>query len=144
MRIYIAGPFFNKTERANILRAIKILRSRGFDLFVPMEHFIPNGETMSNQDWGKAVFEMDVKAIENCTHLVCLYYGLYSDSGTAFECGVAYKKGIPIINVCCNKKITSLMIVNGAEINLSSINDLKKLNFNNLKDNNFDINNEQK
>lgn len=144
MKIYIASPFFNKNERKNIQKAINILRDRGFELFVPMEHFIPNGEQMSNNDWGKAVFNMDVNAIEECTHLVCLYYGLYSDSGTAFECGLAYKKGIPIINVCCNKKITSLMIMNGANLNLSSINDLKTINFNNLNENNYEVLNEQK
>jgi len=52
---------------------------------------------MSNADWGKAVFEEDIKAIRECDQVVCIYYGLYSDSGTAWECGFAYGIDKPVI-----------------------------------------------
>jgi nucleoside 2-deoxyribosyltransferase len=103
MRIYLAGPFFNDKERENIEKAKTILRNKGFDVFVPMEHKIENGENMPNDEWGKAVFEMDKNEIKNCNVMVVMYYGLYSDSGTAWECGYDNCLNIPILIVHCMK-----------------------------------------
>ena len=65
MNIYLAGPFFSQHELENIKKARDILRGRGFDVFVPMEHKIPNGEDMANDLWGKKVFELDRDAIHS-------------------------------------------------------------------------------
>ena len=90
MKIYLASPFFNETERNNVCIATKILRDKNLDVFVPMEHKVKNEWDLSNADWGKAVFEMDKDALDKCDVMVILYYGLYSDSGTAFEVGYFY------------------------------------------------------
>ena len=76
MRIYLAGPFFNDTERQNICKARDILRERNFDVFVPMEHKIEDDDKLPNDIWGKLVFEMDRDEIYNCDVVVALYYGL--------------------------------------------------------------------
>jgi nucleoside 2-deoxyribosyltransferase len=65
-----------------------------------MEHFIENGESMSNWDWAEAVFNMDVNALTNSDIVIAIYDKHYSDSGTAWELGLAYGLGIPIFLLC--------------------------------------------
>lgn len=96
--IYIAGPFFTDKEKAflkNLIRSVKKIFPNE-ELFIPMEHFIPNGEILSNNEWAEAVFKMDVEALNKCNHVIAAYSGLYSDTGTAWEIGYAYAKGIPV------------------------------------------------
>lgn len=96
--IYIAGPFFTDKEKAflkNLIRSVKKMFPNE-ELFIPMEHFIPNGENLSNNEWAEAVFKMDVEALNKCNHVIAAYSGLYSDTGTAWEIGYAYAKGIPV------------------------------------------------
>ena len=138
MRYYLAGPFFNPLERENITKAIKILKDRNLDLFIPMDHKIEDGENLPNQVWGQKVFEMDRDAIYDCDAVIALYYGLYSDSGTAFEIGFAHSLNKPIIVVHCNNTYeSSLMIVNSATANLENIDSLKNYDFNTLTSTNF-------
>lgn len=48
IKIYLAGPFFNEKERNYIEIAANILRNQGYEVIVPMEHFIENGEKLTN------------------------------------------------------------------------------------------------
>jgi len=104
INLYIAGPFFHPGERERIEKVRTFFttgeREGNYDLFVPMDHFIPDGDKMSNRDWAKAVFEMDTTALENSDVLVAVYDKHYSDSGTAWELGYAYGLGIPVILLC--------------------------------------------
>ena len=137
MNIYLAGPFFNKLERENIEKARDILRDRGFNVFVPMEHKIEDGENMPNDIWGKKVFDLDKVAIHECDLMVALYYGLYSDSGTAWEVGYGNCLGKRIVIVHLGEQIEkSLMIANGSDLNVAGIEPLKHLDFENLNQNN--------
>lgn len=103
-RIYVAGPFFRPGERERIEQVRKLFTEddffKGYDIFYPMDHLIPNGETMSNWDWAKAVFKMDTKALEHADIVIAIYDKHYSDSGTAWELGYAYALGIPVILLC--------------------------------------------
>ena len=96
--IYIAGPFFTDEERAFLKIVIESVKEvfSNEELFIPMEHFIPNGENLSNNEWAEAVFKMDVEALNKCDRVVAAYLGLRSDTGTAWEIGYAYAKGIPV------------------------------------------------
>ena len=96
--IYIAGPFFTDEERAFLKVVIESVKEifPNEELFIPMEHFIPNGENLSNNEWAEAVFKMDVEALNKCDRVVAAYLGLRSDTGTAWEIGYAYAKGIPV------------------------------------------------
>ena len=96
--IYIAGPFFTDKERAFLKVVIESVKEifPNEKLFIPMEHFIPNGENLSNNEWAEAVFKMDVEALNKCDRVVAAYLGLRSDTGTAWEIGYAYAKGIPV------------------------------------------------
>ena len=111
-KIYIAGPFFSDIERMKLIKVIELLKTlEDYELFIPMEHFIPNGENMSNKDWAKEVYEMDKQALENSDIVVALYNGLYSDTGTAWEIGYA---------TALNKKL--LIIVTSIKVSIMPIN----------------------
>lgn len=135
MKIYLAGPFFNNQERKNINKAKQILRNKGLAVFVPMEHKLENDHLMPNDVWGKKVFEMDRDAIFDCDIIVALYYGLYSDSGTAWEIGFGNCLNKKIVIVHTGEQVEkSLMVVNGSNLNISSIEQLNCIDFENLQD----------
>lgn len=87
--IYLASPFFNDREIENYNKVIKKLRDNGVDVFVPREHAIPQGNEMPNAQWGNEVFYTDIRALTSADMLLCIYDGMYSDSGTAWELGFA-------------------------------------------------------
>ena len=50
MKIYLAGPFFDAEERSYIETASKILRDQGYEVIVPMEYIVENGDKMTNEE----------------------------------------------------------------------------------------------
>ena len=115
MKIYLASPLFTENEKRNVDDYAAHLRHLGHEVYVPMEHQIENAWSMPNAVWAKMVFEADIEEIRKCDKVVCLYYGLYSDSGTAWECGFAYGIGKPVELVDRSGEECSLMVVNCAE-----------------------------
>ena len=116
MKVYLASPFFNEKEKKIYNLVISsIRRQEGIDLFVPQEHTIPNGWDMPNYLWAENVFAVDLLALQQSDVVVVINYGLYSDSGTAWECGYAYATGKKIINILANDENDnySLMMLNG-------------------------------
>lgn len=104
MQMYVAGPFFNALERERMERLRERLKDTDYECFYPMDHFIPNGESLTNYEWAQKVFEMDVTALLNSDVVIAVYDKHYSDSGTAFEIGLAYAHQIPIILLCTDLK----------------------------------------
>lgn len=126
MKIYLASPFFNPTELAVYRNVIGDLRSNdAHSVYVPQEHEIPNAWDLSNQDWARQVFCADIEAIEDCDVIMVLNFGMYSDSGTAWEAGYAMGLGKMVVQVLCGDENTvySLMMFNGCSkvINLCDI-----------------------
>ena len=100
VKAYLAAPFFKEDELEVYHKVISFLRDvEHYDLYVPMEHTIPNAWDMSNAEWAKAVFDEDVKAIDEAEIVFVINFGMYSDSGTAWEAGYAYAKGKTVINL---------------------------------------------
>lgn len=93
MKIYMAGAFFRPETKSRIDSCAAGFRQLGYDVYVPQEHTVPNAWDMSQEDWAKEVFKMDIAAIQDCDMLFAVYDGLYSDSGTAWEIGYAYALG---------------------------------------------------
>lgn len=114
MKIYLASPLFTDYEKDKIINVAEKLRDQGHEVYVPMEHSVEDAWSYSNADWARMVFEEDVKAIRESDAVYCIYYGLYSDSGTAWECGFAYAIGKPVQLIDESNAEVSLMIVNGA------------------------------
>lgn len=116
-KIYLASPFFDATECHYYHRAIEALRSAGYEVYVPQEHEIPGGWEMPNEEWARRVFAEDVAAIRTSDVVMILNFGMYSDSGTAWEAGYAYGMKIPTVQVLCGgaNATYSLMMMNGCD-----------------------------
>jgi nucleoside deoxyribosyltransferase len=115
MNIYVSGPFFNKEEKERMDRLKLALLSHYPDdvIYFPMDLSIPNAENISNIEWAKAIYDADIKALDEAELVIVVYDGHYSDSGTAFEIGYAIAKNIPIyILVVDRLQDQSIMITN--------------------------------
>ena len=126
-KFYLASPFFNEDEIKIYNEVIAILRkNKNIDLFVPREHEFEDGHNMPNNVWGKEVFLVDKNAIDESEVVIVLNFGMYSDSGTAWEAGYAYAKEKVVYQILCGDKNTdySLMMLNGTTY-IMSIDDLR-------------------
>ena len=117
MKIYLASPFFTEAENDYVTFAEKILRLRGFEVFSPREHEVRDSDVVGSVDWAYRTFHNDVDAIDECDCVVMLYHGNYSDSGTAWECGYAYARSIPIVCVQIGD-LSNLMVHCSADANI--------------------------
>lgn len=117
MRIYLASPFFNNEELAVYKQVIQQLRGMEHEVYVPQEHSIEGAWEMSNTLWARAVYREDIKAIHECECVMILNFGMYSDSGTAWEAGYAMALRKYTVQVLCggDNATYSLMMINGCD-----------------------------
>ena len=118
MKIYLASPWFKDNERVMYSQILNKMREQGHEVYAPIEHEIPNAWDLSNAEWGKQVFFADIQAIQECDEVWVLNFGMYSDSGTAWECGYAYGIGKTVRQLVYGfgeDKTYSLMMINGCE-----------------------------
>lgn len=127
MKIYLASPFFNEKELENVKIAEKILKERGFSLFSPRLNEVRTDENTQRSWWSKETFMNDKKFIDWADVVVMLYYGGYSDSGTAWECGYAYGTNTPVVVVQLGKD-SNLMVHEGCHSNIT-LEELKTYDF---------------
>lgn len=119
-RIYLASPFFDERELECVKTAEKILLNRGFELFSPRLHEVREDKDKNPELWAQKTFEMDRDNIDSSNIVVMLYHGGYSDSGTAWECGYACGKGIPVVAVHVDKNADSnIMISQSCRANIT-------------------------
>lgn len=116
MKVYLASPWFTNYEEFIYNLVIDEYRKQGIDFYIPREYSIPNGKNMSNAEWGHAVFMQDIDAIDSCDEVWVINHGLYSDTGTAWECGYAYAKGKVVRQFVADVGTEySLMMLNGCD-----------------------------
>lgn len=127
MKIYLASPFFNEKELENVKIAEKILTERGFSLFSPRLNEVRTDEITQQSWWSKDTFMNDKKFIDWADVVVMLYYGGYSDSGTAWECGYAYGTNTPVVVVQLGED-SNLMVHEGCHSNIT-LEELKTYDF---------------
>lgn len=129
-RAYIASPFFEDVHRAAAVKAAEILRSRGIDTYLPLEHKVPNAWDLPNHEWGAAVYRADVKAIRNSDTVVVLSYGRLGSAGTAWEAGYAFGIGKRVIVVeMPGTTLMSLMVANGRTATVKGLDGLQNYDF---------------
>ena len=92
MRLYLAGPLFTQAERSWNLRIASRLRDAGHAVFLPQEEV--KAITSLHAD---AIFRIDVDGVRAAEAVVAALDGADPDSGTSFECGLAFALGIPIV-----------------------------------------------
>ena len=98
-KIYLAGPLFSLAEQGFNAELARFLEGEGFEVWLPQEHE-PRDKT------ARAIFKMDVAAIDWADMVVACMDGPDPDSGTAWECGYAYAKGKPIVCYRTDFRIT--------------------------------------
>ncbi|MEE1228835.1 MAG: nucleoside 2-deoxyribosyltransferase [Lachnospiraceae bacterium] len=130
MKIYLASPFFDHDESEAVTNAEFLLQSRGFEVYSPRQHEVTE-EQEGSPEWSFKTFQKDKEAIDWCDCMVMLYWGAYSDSGTAWECGYAYGVGKPVVVVQLGDK-SNLMVHEGSQANLSGVNQLAVYDFEKL------------
>ena len=139
-RIYLASPFFNEFELDCVKRAEDILLGRGFELFSPRLNEVREDKDKNPALWALKTFELDRDNIDTADVVVMLYHGGYSDSGTAWECGYACGKGIPVIAVHIDKNNdANIMITQSCRANIA-LDELREYDFDILPKMSFDGN----
>ena len=132
-KIYLASPFFNDTELVRMVKVLSCLRNKGHEVFSPYENQNKHLE-FGSIEWRKATFEGDVNGIEEADVVVAIVSnGCYSDSGTTWEVGYAYAKGIPVVVVNLSNKELNLMISDSLHAYISSIEELEEYNFDKME-----------
>ncbi len=94
MRLYVAGPLFTQAERAWNLQLAGALTAAGHAVFLPQTE-VQALETLD----ADAIFRIDVQGVRTADVVVAVLDGADPDSGTSFECGIAFALGIPIVVV---------------------------------------------
>ena len=77
MKIYLASPFFNELERNNVKRMANVLRERGHEVYVPMEHEIEKISSAKSLD--------RVSALNKDTFIARIYLALKNEVKTLIE-----------------------------------------------------------
>lgn len=85
MKIYLAGPLFTTAEREFNVKLADLLRAAGHEVWLPQE-------SEQRDKTAQEVFRKDVEGIDWADVVVANMDGPDPDSGTAWECGYAYRK----------------------------------------------------
>ncbi|MDP4209847.1 MAG: nucleoside 2-deoxyribosyltransferase [Bacteroidota bacterium] len=88
-QIYLAGPLFSLAEIEFNQRLCDYLISLGYKVF------LPQNECRGKE--GREIFETCENGINTSSVVLAILDGADADSGTCWECGYAYAKGLPII-----------------------------------------------
>ena len=131
MKIYLASPLDND-KRDSLKYAASFLRNKEFDVYVPMEHQIPNAWDYPNTEWGLMVFQADIEAINAADVVVMLSYGRHSPAGSNWEAGYAFGIGKKVIVVEMNDEIMSLMVANGRYATVKGLDGLTHYDWNEM------------
>ena len=132
-KVYLASPFFDDMQIERMEKVRDILREKGLDVFVPLEHQHKELE-FGSLEWRDATFKSDVKGIDDADIVVAIMsLGNFDDSGSAWEVGYAYAKGIPVVLVNLTGDTINLMIADSLHALITSYDELLTYDFNKLE-----------
>lgn len=94
---YLAGPLFNEGERWFDDQIECIAAEAGFSTFLP--HRDGKEGKIKSEANTRAIFNEDVKAIDQSDIVIANLNGITTDDGTAWEMGYAYAKGKHLVGV---------------------------------------------
>lgn len=93
-KIYFAAPLFNEMELKRNEEITNVLRSWGYQVYLPQESaglsakLIASGQ--DKYEVSKKIFNTDLEGIKNCDILVFFLDGRVPDEGACVELGMAY------------------------------------------------------
>ena len=132
MKIYLASPFFNDIERDNYEKVLNILEKKNLKIYASLKNEISR-ENKTKEQWAKQTFNKDIEEIKKADVVVMLFYGLYSDSGTSWECGYAFAMNKPVVVVHLHEGKSNCMINCGSYSNLKGLQELEKYDFDKMQ-----------
>ena len=97
-RIYLAGPLFTQPEWIWNEALAQALQTHLFDVILPQrasESMLSGTRSFD----ARLLFKRNVESILSTDVLVAILDGPDIDSGTAWECGYAFRAGKPVIGV---------------------------------------------
>lgn len=94
MRLYFAGPLFTQAERAWNAAVAASLADAGHSVFLPQTEI----KTLDSLQ-ADPIFRLDVEGVRAADAMIAVLDGADPDSGTCFECGLAFALGIPIVAI---------------------------------------------
>lgn len=103
-KVYLAGPFFNMSQRWQIKEALLNLRGIGFNVFSPF-HDVGTGSAHD-------IYKPDIEALNESDIVFACLDGL--DSGTLFEIGYAIARGTPVIVYVQSESEGDLKMIEGS------------------------------
>ncbi len=94
-RVYLAGPLFSAAERSFNRELATFLRARRFRVYLPQEH----GDDCAARSPAalRGLFDRLVAALDGADLVVAVIDGADADSGTAWEMGYAFARGVPVV-----------------------------------------------
>lgn len=95
LRIYLAAPLFCDAEKRFNLYVRDLLTSAGYEVYLPQEQ--GKESHLRNPESDPAIFSRHIQALDRRDLVVAVCDGADTDSGTAWEMGYAYARGIPLI-----------------------------------------------
>ncbi len=96
-RLYLAAPLFSAAERHYNCQLAELLRKHLYDVYLPQD----TGDDSHTRDRTahQGIFEQNLAALAATDAVVAVIDGADADSGTAWEIGYAYAKGIPVVAI---------------------------------------------
>ena len=94
-RIYIAGPLFTPGDRWYLERVDALCRGLGYRTYLPHR----DAGLADRSQGTRFFFARDLEALEDIQLVVAVLHGTDVDSGTAWETGYAFARGIPIFGL---------------------------------------------
>ena len=97
MLVYIAAPLFNKMEKNFNQHIDELVVAQGFKTFLPQRDGGSISELIKQggnpEELSDYIFNLDVKAVNDCDIILFLFDGRVPDEGACFELGMAYALG---------------------------------------------------
>ncbi len=94
IRVYIAGPLFTPEQRGLLERIDRVCEELGLSTFIPHRDIGVYGQGDSRK-----FFEGDMQPLCQCSMVIAVLDWRGIGSGTAWEIGYAYAKGVPVIGL---------------------------------------------
>ena len=92
--VYLAAPLFSDVECDFNSKLRDELEGLGMSVFLPQEH---SNDTNAQRDARQeGIFNKNVATIDETDMMVAVLDGVDVDSGTAWEIGYAYARGLPV------------------------------------------------
>lgn len=133
MKVYIAAPLFNVTEKRLNEHIDHIFKLCGHKTYLPQRDggcFSDLPNYINGIPKGVILFQKDIEALEWCDTILFVFDGRVPDEGACFELGYAYAKGKRCIGFKTDTRsliagCDNLILVEAVEIVLHNDEELK-------------------